>query len=123
MSPTDSMDPAATSVLEALKGLNSGYVDAFWKVIGFQLLTIGWILTSSEARKFLHQSWAASAIFLIVVVVCLLGHSAIVFRMYRRSRSLVQWLAERQAFHAAAAVYELALARVAAKYSAVLILF
>jgi len=50
---------AVEAALDAMRDLSAGYVDALWKVLGFQLLTTGWLLTSKEARAFLYENSAA----------------------------------------------------------------
>ena len=119
----DTEATALTAALAAMRDLSAGYIDVLWKVLGFQLLAIGWLLTSNDARRFLHESTTANNVLLAVVIAGLLGHTAVVFLMLRRSRSLTKWLQSQQIPLEASTVYELRLPRVAANYSVVFSLF
>jgi len=119
----DTEAPALSAALDAVRDLSAGYVEALWKVLGFQLLTIGWLLTSNDARRFLHESTTANNVLLVVVIAGLVGHSAIILRMWKRSRSLTRWLERQQIPAEASTIYELTVPRVAANYSVVFTLF
>jgi len=117
------MDPTIIMAVQALKDLNASYVDTIGKVIGFQLVAIGWMLTSDKARSFLSSSKIANSAFLLVGFICLLGHSAIVFRMFDRCRALVASLATSPELSHVIAAYELTPVRITANYIAVFGLF
>jgi len=81
-------------LFKALEDNYARYFDNIFKVVGFIIIAIGWILTSDKSREFLQQNIVAYRITLAATFLIACGHAVALGFGYISSLNLVEQLRE-----------------------------
>jgi hypothetical protein len=93
--PNDNSQKDANDVLfKALEDNYSRYFDNIFKVVGFIIVAIGWILTSDKSRDFLQKNIVAYRVSIAAVFIIACGHAVALGFGYISSLKLVEQLRE-----------------------------
>lgn len=81
-------------LIDASKDNYATFRDNVWKLAGFGLIAIGWIMTSDQARTHLGNHPTSRIILILTFTLAGLAHCLVNYKMYTRSHAIVSRLAE-----------------------------
>jgi len=86
---TDDERKHAFDVLYAsLKNYHDGTIEGTFKVVGFGLLILGWLVTSKEVRAFLRVASTIHTMGIVALVISGIVYSVISYRVFKLSHKV-----------------------------------
>ena len=79
-------------LIDSLKDNQSSYADNVWKTVGFFVIILGWIGTSSEIRDLIDRGTVVKIILSIPLIIGETNHIFMEIQYYRKSNKILKKL-------------------------------
>lgn len=90
-------------LITALKDYQSNFNSSAYQTMGFSLVAAGWLMTSKEARGFLHANQWLAYVAIGLLIVSFFGYWWMAWRVHKLSQNIYQQL---QGIKGAEGLYE-----------------
>lgn len=94
---------AINASIEALKYYRQNFISSAYSTMGFNAVAIGWLITSSSARLFLHSHRWLSLAAMIMIIISYSGYWVLSLRVQSLSQGIASKLS---AYPAAQGLHE-----------------